>query len=1097
MAMRTSTPPRPPSMRPPSMRPPAEMEAPAGFRSSEPGTEFNGLTGRPRDRDATDCGHDLTATTVQVPIKAITVDPLFWQMQELVKTIKGLVDGSSMLLERLVLQEIACGRLSLNGLDRAIAKGAQHKQHNEALRMVRKNVGESDPQGDPHGAAQEIRQNEAATLRLEVRHLWPGPSGVNTADTTFGWNILMHAAVQDAYVLVRFLLYDDRKDHGTWPCMCKLLADSMDEVTVDEDRCPWPFLNVALDLRVKLTRSKKYSSQHPSPDGATDDPYINYKEVDDLLGSTVQDLIGARSHLLDRSGAEALDLIKYRERKAKMLLSRARQLVTPYVFFDTAEKFYISIICEQGLLCEAAYSLLRLYLVKARAVDRLAIKYGEKVLGTVYTSDQQAAPEVQRFTTHKEQVGRGRAPFQSPACPCWQGLSRDPPAHRPPRPALRNRQVLVHCKKARAAFDLWKSADQALLAMGVDRTSHLFIMAMELYTRNGYTSDQDSVKQCNEVEWRITAADVEPFLNDPVVNEVEYWLIEERRYVAEEMMWRLSGKSYKNEHNEEEKGVHVLDFTAQNDSGQTSRMLLGYEEKSVYAKLPFSNIPLAVNASTPFFKHGKASLPETLKHFFAPALYIFGVIGYYADLILDIAVTAELWGQKKYAFAYFTGLIMCLGFVMHSIMDVMSHYSLKTCSPKEQHVATTTEQQAGSVSVWSFYSTAQRSIQAQILMNLLHIRILDETRIAFLEWRDPRMPTQPRASYYQVKLVEGIFEALPQAILQTYVFVDDLASGGTVTLLRIISLTTSYLSFSASLATMGIRIRGWWRSTFFGLCLSQALLRAFSITALALLTNGGAIFWLYMVFSSAATFFFVAVLQNWEAFHCGLSTTVISWIAFFVPIELDSFAVLRSAQPRAAKLPFFAFRFTEMFVFCLIFWLKYDDAQCVGAVNLNSQDGRFTAFAEVQPPEQQCCKESCGTGPENGNCCSWLNLLQSVDTPLKGKMAQFIREQQVDNKCLGINADPMSSATAHEDDKYTYSFFMNSTTLNPAAESVLVSTHSRAHDKLPNIWLELPWSDPPTMEYNGWCTNHLGNVCELATVSMQAACVPIALLDHC
>ena len=32
-----------------------------------------------------------------------------------------------------------------------------------------------------------------------------------------------------------------------------------------------------------------------------------------------------------------------------------------------------------------------------------------------------------------------------------------------------------------------------------------------------------------------------------------------------------------------------------------------------------------------------------------------------------------------------------------------------------------------------------------------HVRILDETRLAFIEWRDPRMPTQPRASYYQVR----------------------------------------------------------------------------------------------------------------------------------------------------------------------------------------------------------------------------------------------------------------------------------------------------------------------------------------------------------
>ena len=121
------------------------------------------------------------------------------------------------------------------------------------------------------------------------------------------------------------------------------------------------------------------------------------------------------------------------------------------------------------------------------------------------------------------------------------------------------------------------------------------------------------------------------------------------------------------------------------------------------------------------------------------------------------------------------------------------------------------------------------------------------------------------------------------------------------------------------------------------------------------------------------------MLQNFgkgNRVHCGLSTTVISWIAFFVPIELDSFAVLRSAQPRAAKLPFFVFRFTEIFIFCLIFWLKYDDALCVSAVNLNSQDQRFKDYAAGRTEAQDCCRASCDKSEVGGNCCAWLNLLQ-------------------------------------------------------------------------------------------------------------------------
>eukprot|EP01051_Picozoa_sp_SAG22_P002869 SAG22_NODE_133_length_18379_cov_34.571937_2_plen_832_part_00 len=539
-----------------------------------------------------------------------------------------------------------------------------------------------------------------------------------------------------------------------------------------------------------------------------------------------------------------------------------------------------------------------------------------------------------------------------------------------------------------------------------------------------------------------------------------------------------------------EKGIHVLDFTAQNNGGMTSRMLMGFgENEEKYCVGDFVTIPLAVNASTPFFKHGKPSIPEQLKHAAAPALYVFGVVSYYADLILDILVTAELYGQKKYAFAYFTGFILFLGFFVHSLMDVLSHWSVKTCSPKGRHKVATGDQEFqdpnGPVSLQSLAKTNHRPIWVQVLMNLLHVRILDETRFAFLDWQDPRMPTHPPASYYQVKLVEGIFEALPQAILQTYVFVDDLASGGTVTLLRMVSLTTSYLSFAGSLATMGIRIRGWWRSTFFGLCLSQALLRAFSITAFALLSNAGPLFWLYLIFSFGATFFFVVVVQarrnNGEmvAFHCSFSTIVVSWIAFFVPIELDSFAVLRSAQPRAAKLPFFAFRFIEMFVFCLVFWVKWEDAQCTGAVNLHSHDTRFTDYAANADPSQHCCKEGCNDDAIGGYCCSWLNLLQSVASPLTNKMNDFIGHQQEEGMCDEVPyQDPTTLPQSDGEEKYGFTVFTDSAggALRPGADSRLISGHSDANEELPNVWLDLPWSDPPTMEYNGWCTNHLGNV---------------------
>ena len=141
--------------------------------------------------------------------------------------------------------------------------------------------------------------------------------------------------------------------------------------------------------------------------------------------------------------------------------------------------------------------------------------------------------------------------------------------------------------------------------------------------------------------------------------------------------------------------------------------------------------------------------------------------------------------------------------------------------------------------------------------------------------------------------------------------------------------------------------------------------------------------------SSSALFFFVAVVQarrsNGEmvAFRCTFSTVVVSWIAFFVPIELDSFAVLRSAQPRAAKLPFFAFRFIEMFVFCLVFWVKWEDAQCTGAVNLHSHDRRFTDYAAGVDPGRQCCKEGCCPLPLQVLFCVSAEMCHCTISPLQ------------------------------------------------------------------------------------------------------------------
>ena len=157
----------------------------------------------------------------------------------------------------------------------------------------------------------------------------------------------------------------------------------------------------------------------------------------------------------------------------------------------------------------------------------------------------------------------------------------------------------------------------------------------------------------------------------------------------------------------------------------------------------------------------------------------------------------------------------------------------------------------------------------------------------------------------QVKLGEGLFEALPQAILQTLLAVKDILSTSDlsrITALRGISLVMSYLSLAGALAKMGERVQTPWRVTFFCFVLSQALMRGVSLTYFrARFQNDDVwVFWLYLVGTFLATVFFNIVVQR-KRFN---ATNMLStFIALIVPVDLKEFTVLKSAKPRAVRDP--------------------------------------------------------------------------------------------------------------------------------------------------------------------------------------------------
>jgi hypothetical protein len=59
--------------------------------------------------------------------------------------------------------------------------------------------------GRPAGGGRQVtdpnerawgEQQKALALRARLNHQWPSGGGINTVDKCYGWNIVMHAAVQ-------------------------------------------------------------------------------------------------------------------------------------------------------------------------------------------------------------------------------------------------------------------------------------------------------------------------------------------------------------------------------------------------------------------------------------------------------------------------------------------------------------------------------------------------------------------------------------------------------------------------------------------------------------------------------------------------------------------------------------------------------------------------------------------------------------------------------------------------------------------------------------------------------------------------------------
>ena len=131
----------------------------------------------------------------------------------------------------------------------------------------------------------------------------------------------------------------------------------------------------------------------------------------------------------------------------------------------------------------------------------------------------------------------------------------------------------------------------------------------------------------------------------------------------------------------------------------------------------------------------------------------------------------------------------------------------------------------------------------------------------------------------QTKAAEGLFEALPQSMLQAYVVIHDMYNGYEVTPLQVLSLFSSYVSCAIVFFLMGDNINTAWRALFSAYVFVNVVLRSATISFVLVILVHWEYRLLYVVSSMLMTSFFLFVLQKKKV---SLSSIILNIIVFLV-----------------------------------------------------------------------------------------------------------------------------------------------------------------------------------------------------------------------
>jgi hypothetical protein len=389
----------------------------------------------------------------------------------------------------------------------------------------------------------------------------------------------------------------------------------------------------------------------------------------------------------------------------------------------------------------------------------------------------------------------------------------------------------------------------------------------------------------------------------------------------------------------------ILDFTLQDSRGRTLKWLLRKVVESD-EKTPFKNVPDGVSSSVPFFLQIVPDPVEALTYAIWPLFLVASCIGYYIDLALDVYVSLQYYEQgtkentaepEKLAYFWVGCCFYANGVLITCLFDMITTF----------------------VSRSDWQSAARRcELAVKCLLNLLQIRMPYECYKAFRSMKKTqiqngqmidRTARMPPMTLDQTKCAEGVFEALPQSMLQAFVVINDMMQGREVTAVQAASLLTSYGNCAVVLGLMGPPdITMSWRVIFMTFVVVNVILRSISFSFLAIMLERSTFGqelgpWatvLCLVVSYLVTLLFVFGLQRKKI---GIPSFILSIIAFLCAVDISQFTVLKTAQPMTAQLPFAIVRYLEICIIC--YWFAgYQEYECllrdgVEAIDILRSDG--------------------------------------------------------------------------------------------------------------------------------------------------------------